>query len=184
MRYITMFEQESEEEQTTELETEVSKEDIETLKEALAEEKEKEENYLANWQRAQADFENYKRRVQQEKAEISQVANSVLMLNLLPILDDLERALNSIPPELVESSWLEGIKLIERKMKSSLEVQGLTPIEAVGEPFDPYLHEAVRQDKGKEEIVIEEVQKGYKFHDKVIRPSRVVVGNGEDEEEA
>jgi len=179
-----MTQQEPEEEQTTKLEAEVGKEDIETLKQALAEEKTKAETNLAGWQRAQADFENYKWRSQQEKAEISQFASSVLMLNLLPILDDLERALNSIPPELAELNWLDGIKLIERKMKASLEAQGISPIKAVGEPFDPHLHEAIRQDKGKEGIVIEEVQKGYKFHDRVIRPSRVVVGNGEEEEEA
>lgn len=179
-----MTQQEPEEEQTTKVETEVGEEDIETLKQALAEEKEKAENYLANWQRAQADFENYKRRSQQEKAEISQFANSALLFNLLPILDDLERALNSIPPELAEPSWLDGVKLIERKMKASLEAQGLSSIKAVGELFDPHLHEAIRQGKGKEGIVIEEVQKGYKFHDRVIRPSRVVVGNEEEEEQA
>ncbi len=174
--------QQEPEEQTTKLEAEVGEEDIETLKQALVGEKEKAENYLANWQRAQADFENYKRRSQQEKAEISQFANSVLMLNLLPILDDLERALNSIPPELAEPSWLDGIRLIERKLRASLEAQGFSPIKTVGEPFDPHLHEGIRQGKGKEGIVIEEVQKGYKFHDRVIRPSRVVVGNGEEEE--
>ncbi|MFC1934506.1 nucleotide exchange factor GrpE, partial [Chloroflexota bacterium] len=66
-------------------------------------------------------------------------------------------------------------------LRTSLEAQGLSHIKAVGEPFDPYLHEAIRQDKGKDGIVIEEVQKGYQFHDRVIRPSKVVVGNGEVE---
>ena len=173
-----------EEELTNEVESEVAEiEDVEALKQALAAEKEKAENYLANWQRAQADFINYKRRSEQEKEEINKFANSVLMLSLLPVLDDLERALDSILPGLAEPSWLEGVKLIERKMKASLEAQGLSPIEALGKPFDPHLHEAVRQEKGKEGIVIEEVQKGYKFHDRVIRASRVVVGNGEVEEE-
>jgi len=165
---------------TSDIDPEVTEiENLEELKQALADEKQKAESYLANWQRAEADFINYKRRSEQEKEEISKFANSVLMLNLLPILDDFERALDSIPPEMIEPSWLEGVKLIERKMKASLEAQGLTPIEAVGEPFDPRLHEAVRQDKGKDGIVIEEVQKGYRFHDRVIRPSKVVVGSGE-----
>jgi len=76
---------------------------------------------------------------------------------------------------------VDGISLIERKLQASLEAQGLSPIKALGEPFDPHLHEAIRQDKGKEGIVIGEVQKGYKFHDRVIRPAMVVVGNGEEE---
>ncbi len=178
-----MTEQDSEESQTNQVEPEVAEmEDVEALKKALAEEKARAEVYLANWQRAQADFINYKRRSEQEKEEISKFANSALMLNLLSVLDDLERAFASIPPKLIKLSWVDGIKLVERKLQASLEAQGLSPIKAVGEPFDPHLHEAIRQDEGKEGIVIEEVQKGYKLHDRVIRPSRVVVGGGETKE--
>lgn len=174
----------AEDELTNEVEPQVAEaEDVEALKQALTEEKNKAENYLANWQRAQADFINYKRRSEQEKAETTKFANSVLMLSLLPVLDDLERAINFVLPEIAEPSWLEGVRLIERKMKAVLETQGLSPIEALGKPFDPHFHEAVRQDKGKEGIIIEEVQKGYKFHDRVLRPSRVVVGSGEGEGE-
>jgi molecular chaperone GrpE len=156
---------------------------LEEAKQALAEEKAKAEANLAGWQRAQADYINYKRRSEQEKEEISQFANSILVLNLLPILDDWERALASIPEDQASLSWVEGVRLIERKLRGILEAQGLSPIEAVGEPFDPHLHEAVRRDKGEEGAIIEEVQKGYKFYDRVIRPSKVVVGNGEDEVE-
>jgi molecular chaperone GrpE len=178
-----MIPREPEEEQNKGAEPEVSEiEDIETLRQALAEEKTKAETNLAGWQRAQADFVNYKRRSEQEKEEIGKFANSVLMLNLLPIVDDLERAFISMPPRLAKLSWVDGIKLIERKLWAILEAQGLTQIEALGEPFDPRFHEAVRQDKGKEGIVIEEVQKGYKLDDRVIRPTMVVVGNGEEEE--
>jgi len=174
-----MIEQEPEEEQTTKVEAEVGEEDMGTLKQALAEEKQKAESYLANWQRAQADFINYKRRSEQEKEEISKFANSVLMLNLLPVLDDLERALASIPPNLAKLSWIDGVRLIERKLQASLETQGLSPIKAVGEPFDPNLHQAAMHGKGKEGIVIEELQRGYKLHDRVLRPAMVVVGEGE-----
>jgi len=156
-------------------------EDIEALKQALAEEKAKAETNLAGWQRAQADFINYKRRIEQEKEEIGKFANSILVLDLLPSLDDLERALTSIPDDLANLSWVDGIRLIERKLRGILEAQGLSPIQALGEPFDPNLHEAAMQGKGKEGIVVEELQKGYKFHDRVIRPARVVVGNGEEE---
>ena len=154
---------------------------IEALKQALAEEKAKAEENLAGWQRAQADFINYKRRTEQEKENLSKFANANLILGLLPALDDLERALNSVPPRLIKLSWVDGIRLIERKLKTSLEAAGLAEIKALGEPFDPNLHEAVRQDKGKEGIVIEEMQKGYRLNDRVLRPSKVVVGNGEEQ---
>ena len=174
----------TEEDQTAKVEPEVAEvEDIKVLKQSLAEEKKKAEDYLANWQRAQADFINYKRRSEQEKEELSKFANSLLMLNLLPILDDLERALASIPPKLAKLSWVDGVRLIERKLWASLEAQGLSQIKAQGEPFDPKLHEAAMHSKGKEGIVIEELQKGYKLHDRVIRPAMVVVGNGEEKEE-
>jgi len=156
-------------------------EDLETLKQALAEANARAEANLAGWQRAQADFINYKRRSEQEKAETIQFANSVIMLSLLPILDDFERAFVAIPASLEKMSWVDGIKLVERKLWAHLEAQGLSVIKAVGEPFDPNLHEAVRQDKGKEGIVIEELQKGYKLHDRILRPTMVVVGNGEEE---
>lgn len=172
---------EPEEEQTDEV-AEVS-EDIETLKQALAEEKAKAETNLAGWQRAQADYVNYKRRAEQDKEEVSQFANAILVLNLLPILDDWERALASIPDDQTDLSWVEGIRLIERKLRGVLETQGLSPIEAVGQPFDPNRHEAAMQGKGEEGIVVEELQKGYKFRERVIRPSKVVVGNGEEEKE-
>ncbi|GAJ19100.1 unnamed protein product [marine sediment metagenome] len=174
----------TEEDQTAKVEPEVAEvEDIKVLKQSLAEEKKKTEAYLANWQRAQADFINYKRRSEQEREELGKFANSLLMLNLLPILDDLERALTSIPPKLAKLSWVDGVRLIERKLWASLEAQGLSQIKALGEPFDPKLHEAAMHSKGKEEIVIEELQKGYKLHDRVIRPAMVVVGNGEEKEE-
>ncbi len=176
-----MIPREPEEGLTNEVEPEV--EDVEALKQALAEEKARAETNLTGWQRAQADFINYKRRTEQEKEEIGKFANSMLVVNLLPVLDDLERALDSISDDIAELGWVDGIRLIERKLWATLETQGLSPIKALGEPFDPYLHEAVRQDKGKEGIVVEELQKGYKFYDRVIRPSGVVVGNGEVEEE-
>jgi molecular chaperone GrpE len=153
-------------------------EDIETLQQALAEEKEKAEKYLSNWQRSQADFDNYKKRSEQGIREVIELASSALISNLLPVMDDLDRALASVPAELNESNWTEGIKLIYNKFKTTLEAQGLTEIQARGEPFDPHLHEAIMQQEGEEGMVIEETQKGYKFRGKVIRPSLVIVGKG------
>jgi molecular chaperone GrpE len=156
-------------------------EDMEALREALAEEKERAEKYLANWQRSQADFANYKHRSEQEKKETIEFANSTLVSNLLPIIDDLERAFASVPAEFDESNWTDGIRLIYNKLKATLEAQGLTEIEAEGESFDPRVHEAVMQQEGEEGMVLEETQKGYKFKEKVIRPSLVIVGKGEEE---
>ena len=179
-----MIQPESEKGLDSKVNPEVSEaENIESLKQALAEEKAKAESYLTNWQRAQADFINYKRRSEQEKEDVSKFANAVLMLSLLPVLDDLARAFTAMPPKLDKLTWTDGIKLIERKLQTSLEGQGLTQIKALEEPFDPNLHEAVRQGKGKEGIVIEELQKGYTLHDRVIRPTMVVVGKNEEEVE-
>ena len=160
---------------------EEEKQETGDMEQALAEEREKAQNYLANWQRAQADFENFKRRTEQEKEDLRKYANSTLILNFLSLIDDLERAFASLSPEVAEAEWVEGIKLIERKFISSLETQGLSAIEAVGKEFDPNLHEAIRQDKGKEGEIIDEVQKGYTYNGRVLRPSQVIVGNGETE---
>ena len=151
------------------------------LEQALAEEKKKAEEYLANWQRAQADFINYKRRTEQERQDFNSFANANLLCGILPVLDDLERALNAIPEEFSGDDWVEGVRLVERKFKTVLEGQGVKPICALNEPFDPKLHEALRQEKGQEGIVIAELQKGYTLHDKLLRPARVVVGTGEVE---
>ncbi len=170
----------SDEEQATQDEPEVD--EVTALNQALAEEKEKAETYLSNWQRAQADFVNYKRRNEQEKGELSKFANAQLMLGLLPVLDDLERALDSVEPQLADSGWVEGIRLIERKLRAGLEAQGLTQIKAIGEAFDPNSHQAAGHSKGEEGTVVQELQKGYMLQDRVLRPSVVIVGSGEAEE--
>jgi len=154
-------------------------EDTESLKKALTEAKAQAEEYLASWQRSQADFVNYKRRSEQEQAETKQFANSVLICNLLPVIDDLERALESVPRELAEVPWVEGIRLIERKFKSILESHGVTPIKAQGQHFDPTLHEAAMCSPGREGVVTQELTKGYKLRDKIIRPATVAVGDGQ-----
>jgi len=158
-------------------------EDIELLKQALSEAREKAEANLAGWQRAQADFINYRNRSEREKADLGEYAKGELMLKLLPALDDMERALAAIPPRQEKLGWVEGVKLIERKLRATLEAEGLEPIKALGEPFDPHFHEAVMTGKGKEGVVVEEIEKGYWLNDRILRPSKVVVGSGEEDEE-
>ena len=145
--------------------------------------KQKAAEYLDSWKRAQADFINYKRRAEQEKREMGDYANTQLILALLPVLDDFKRAFDAIPPKLTKMGWVEGIKLVERKLWTTLEAQGLSPIETEGQTFDPNLHEAVMHTKGEDGKIVQEIQKGYKLYDKVIRPSQVAVGNGEPLEE-
>ena len=141
------------------------------------------QRYLENWRRAEADFENYKRRVEQERTESAKFAGMPLILNILPIVDDLDRAFKSIPEKLAHLTWTDGIRLIHRKLQATLEAQGVTEIKALGETFDPSVHEAVGQTAGEEGKVVEEAQKGYKLHGRVIRPAFVIVGSGSLQEE-
>jgi molecular chaperone GrpE len=155
-------------------------ESVEALKQQLAQEKERAEAYLANWQRAAADFQNYKRRVEQEREEVARLANAALVINLLPLVDDLERALASVDARLAGMTWLDGIRLIERKFQALLEMSGLTEIEADGQDFDPNVHEAVTFGEGEENKVISVVQKGYRLGGRVLRPALVVVGKKQE----
>ena len=157
-------------------------EDAETLEKALALEKKKAEEYLAAWQRAQADFINYKRRTEQEKQEFNSYANANLVCAILPVLDDLERALDAVPEEYAGHDWVEGVKLVERKFKTVLEGQGVKPILCLGMEFDPKFHEALRRARGEEGTVVGELQKGYTLNEKLLRPARVVVGSGKEED--
>lgn len=137
------------------------------------------QRYLENWRRAQADLENYKKRVEQERSESARFAGMPLIINILPVLDDLDRALMAIPEKLAHLSWTEGIRLIRRKLQAILEAQGVSEVKALGRTFDPSVHEAVGQAAGEEGQVVDEAQKGYTLHGRLIRPSFVVVGNGQ-----
>ena len=152
--------------------------DIETLEERLKEEQQRAEGFYASWQRAAADFANFKRRTEQERSDASRFASSMFILNLLPIVDDLERAMGNVPRELAGLTWIDGIHLIYRKLLALLENQGVAPIESVAQPFDPSLHEAVMRARGEEGKVLSELQRGYTLHGRVIRPSLVTVGSG------
>lgn len=151
-----------------------------SVEQALEEERAKAERYLANWQRAQADFDNYKKRIEQEQAEGVKLANMSLIMGLLPVLDDFSRAFDTLPPSLAGFTWIDGVRLIERKLQATLEARGLQEIRAVGEQFDPKYHEAVMQVEGEDGKVMAEAQKGYMLYDRVLRPSLVVVGKALD----
>ena len=156
--------------------------DLESLTKAIEEEKAKAERYMANWQRSQADFINYKRRTEQERGDIVRLANENLIFNLLPVLDDMERALDNISDKLAGFTWVDGIVIISRKLKAILESNGVSEIKAAGKQFDPALHEAVVHVEGEEGKVTEVLQKGYMFNGRVLRPAMVKVGKGNSSE--
>jgi molecular chaperone GrpE len=154
-------------------------EQLQEAEAALARTREQADENLRNWQRAVADFSNYKRRTDEDRRAVSQFANEMLLARLLAVLDDFDRALDNVPPDAHES-WVEGVQLVERKLRGLLEAEGVTPIEAIGQPFDPNIHEAVvHQDttEAPDNTVIGEVQRGYLLHGRVLRPSLVQVAN-------
>jgi molecular chaperone GrpE len=134
--------------------------------------------YLDGWQRAQAEFDNARKRLNRERAESYTNAAVDYAKKLLPILDDFDRALENVPSQIEEDSWFEGLVLVKRKLHSILEGLEVEPIEALGQPFDPSFHEALAlQDADGVEsgVVIEELQAGYRRGDRVIRPALVNV---------
>jgi molecular chaperone GrpE len=149
------------------------------LEEQLATEQARAEEYRDSWMRERADFVNYRRRVDAERAEVALQANEALLRNLLPVLDDFDLALAHVPAEARATKWVEGILLIQRKLLTVLDTAGVTTIPALGEPFDPNLHEAVMADDHATEpyTVVTDLRRGYRLGERVLRPSMVRVGN-------
>ncbi len=158
--------------------------DVESLTKQLEEERKKAEGYLANWQRAAADFQNYKRRTEQERQEIALLANAALIINILPVLDDLERALRTVESHLAGLTWVDGIRLIHRKLQAIVEAAGVKEIKTEGQDFDPRYHEATMSAEGEEGKIVGEVQRGYMLGDRVLRPAMVIVGRGRQRDES
>ena len=150
--------------------------DVDGLRARLAEEKERAGQHKASWQRAAADYQNLKRRMDQERAEVGRLANMALVINLLSLMDDLERALRTVDAKLAGLTWIDGIRLISRKFEAALQNAGVKEIPADGEAFNPQVHEAISEAEGEEGKVISVVQKGYTLGERVIRPAMVIVG--------
>lgn len=152
--------------------------DATELKKLLEQERAKSTEYLDNWRRAMADFSNYKKRAEKETGEMSKFLNAMLIARLLPILDDFDRAAQTIPDNLRDLTWIDGVMLIARKMQMVLEAEGLKTIDALHKPFDPNVHEAViheETDQHEEGTVIAELQRGYTLNARVLRPTMVKV---------
>jgi molecular chaperone GrpE len=148
--------------------------DIESLKQQLETALSQSAEYKDGWQRALADFTNYKRRMEAERVQTYQMAVGDILKDYLPVVDDLERALRDKP----SGSWADGIELIYRKLRNILEAKGLTRMDAEGQMFDPNFHEAISQepsDNHESGQIIEVVAQGYMLGERVIRPAMVRV---------
>ena len=153
-------------------------ESIEELNNELEAWKNKAEEYLDGWQRAQAEFANYKKRVEREQSQTNQNAAGSVIRRYLDILDDLERALRNRPQSADGTEWAAGIDLVYRKFLNALEAEGVKVMQADGQEFDPNLHEAISHesiegvDSGH---IIEVVKQGYTLGERVLRPAMVRV---------
>ncbi|TDX51075.1 nucleotide exchange factor GrpE [Orenia marismortui] len=148
------------------------------LEAELAKEKEEKEKYIDRLQRLQAEFSNYRKRVTKEKEMLATQAKKDFILELLPVIDNFERALESSETSEDTASLLEGVEMIYRQIKNLLTKNGVEEIVTVGEEFDPNFHNAVMKEASEEYesgIIIEELQKGYSFNNIAIRPAMVKV---------
>jgi molecular chaperone GrpE len=169
-----------------ELETKAIKQDLANLEKTIEEERKRNEEYLTSLRYLQADFENYRKRVDREIRELEEFSTLGIVRKLIPVLDDLDLAVASAT-KAEDKGLLEGVKMVQKNLGSALESEGLQRIKAVGEPFDPSAHEAVDKVQGKdnsEDMVVEEMRKGYRFKGKVLRPSAVKVAVAARQEKA
>ena len=144
------------------------------LSQLEAQKKEADEKYL----RAYAEFENFKKRIAKEQSDLNRYANEQLLKALLPVLDNLARAINHSKESRNLDKLIEGLELTEKEFVSVLNKFGVTPIESLGQPFDPVHHQAMLQvetDDQEENTVVEEFQRGYLLHDRILRPALVSV---------
>ncbi len=155
--------------------------ELSALRQDLDEANRKGQEYLGLLQRAQADFVNYRRRVEQERGESLKAGKGELALRILPVLDDFDRALKNRPDDLAQNQWVQGIELIGRKLLSALEAEGVVRIQPLGKDFDPWEHEAVLHAPSAPDMagkVVDVYREGYKLGNKVLRPAQVMVGRG------
>jgi len=152
--------------------------ELEQLREELEKAQAQAAEYLDGWQRTQAEFSNYKKRQEADRAQSTALANATLLRKLLPVVDDFERAMATLPVDLSQLTWCEGVFMIKYKLDAILESEGVKPIETERQMFDPRYHEAVTHEEvvGYEDgQIIGEVQRGYTLGERVLRPALVRV---------
>jgi len=134
--------------------------------------------------RALADYRNLERRTSEGRAELRRLTTASVAINLLPVYDDLTRAIEAVDHDIKEHDWVAGIALIRDKFRGVLDASGASEIEALGKPFDPRLHEAIGYAAGPEGQVVHVMQSGWAIDDHVVRPAMVMVGSGDGREES
>ncbi|HEX8917881.1 MAG TPA: nucleotide exchange factor GrpE [Chloroflexota bacterium] len=162
----------------------VAVESVDDLKRQLEEEKQRTQDLHDRWQRAAADLVNLRRRTEQEREEQEKFAGMLMVQELLPVLDNFQRALTTIPGNLQMLTWIQGVMLIERHFSAILERRGLSAIDATGQQFNAYFHEAISEretDEAAPGNVLQEYQRGYTMHGRVIRPTLVEVAKAPSE---
>lgn len=151
---------------------------LEELNDALEEEKKRSEDYLTRLKYMQADFENYRKRLERQMDEVKKYSNERLIAELLDIVDELEMAIKSARSSDSKETLIQGVEMTLHNLKKILEKEGVSPIECLEKPFDSSRHEAasrIERDDVKGSTVVEEIRKGYCMKEKVIRPSVVKV---------
>lgn len=160
-------------------ELEAVRAELEALRGELAAARQQADEYLAALQRERAEFTNYRRRTSEEREAMLGLAGEDLIRKVLGLADDFDRAIDARPAELADNPWVEGIVAIDRKLRQLLESEGVTAIDASsGRPFDPREHEAIANVPGTgrpEGEIVEEVRRGYRLRDRVLRPALVAV---------
>ena len=152
--------------------------ELETLEAELEEARAQAAEYLDGWQRAQAEFSNYRKRQEAERGQMMALANTAVLHKVLPIVDDFERAMATMPDDLRQLTWCEGVSLIKAKLDALLDSEEVKPIETERKEFDPVYHEAVTYEEApgyEEGQIIGEVQRGYMLGERVLRPAMVRV---------
>jgi molecular chaperone GrpE len=163
---------------------EYQRQETDNMEEELEAERQRAAEYLDQAQRARAELVNYRRRTEEELARMQRQAGERIISRLLPAIDDLDRAIESMSEQERSSSWGEGIRLVQRKIWSTLESEGVSAIESLGKPFDPSMHEAISMQEGANgaTIVVQEYQRGFMLGDRVLRPAMVVVGEPDNDQ--
>ena len=129
--------------------------------------------------RAAADLQNFRRRAEEERVNLSLYANLQFLQGIFPVIDNLQLAFQHIPEDLTENEWVKGVYAIEKQFMATLASLGLNEIPCEpGTPFDPNIHEALMQAPGEKDTILECLEKGYQFKDQVVRPAKVKVGDG------
>ena len=168
-------------------EAEIEPEDMPTVEagvDELAAVTAERDEYLDQLQRSRAEFANFRRRNEQERQVLRTIVQRDVLAQFLPVIDDFDRAMDAVPDDDRDSGWVQGITMIQNKLHGILERAGITEIEALHQPFDPAVHEAVATEPdSKHNVVVEVYQKGYRLGDFLLRPAMVKTGDAPEAQE-